>query len=95
MHILLDKRLPCVNTDRMYIKVRVKTGAKNETVRKVTDGIFEISVREKPEQNAANKRVLELIARELRIRASALRIVSGHHRPSKVLAIVDKHLAKA
>lgn len=71
----------------MHIKVKVKTGAKNETLRKVSDAQFEISVREKPEQNAANDRVIALIARHFQIAGNAVRIVKGHHRASKILTV--------
>ena len=71
----------------MHIKVRVKTGAKNERVRKVADDCFEINVREKPEANAANRRVLELLAMHLNISRKRLRITKGHHSPSKHVAV--------
>lgn len=71
----------------MYLKVRVKTKAKNESVKKVSADHYEVSVREKPEGNAANKRVLTLMARELGIPAARLRITKGHHSPSKILTV--------
>ena len=71
----------------MHIKVRVKTGAKNEEVRKVSEDLFDISVREKPEQNMANDRVVALVARGLEVPASRVRIVRGHYRTSKTLQI--------
>lgn len=71
----------------MHIKVRVKTGAKNESVRSVSGSEFEISVREKPEQNAANRRVVELLALTLHIPATKLHIVKGHRKPSKILSV--------
>jgi uncharacterized protein YggU (UPF0235/DUF167 family) len=48
----------------MDITVRAKTGAEKEIVRKVSDDRFEISisVREKPENNLANHRVVALVA---------------------------------
>ena len=73
----------------MYVKVRVKAGAKKEEVRLVSKTHFAISVREKPLQNLANKRVIELIARHFRVPAKAVRIVSGHRSPSKILSLPD------
>jgi uncharacterized protein YggU (UPF0235/DUF167 family) len=70
----------------MHIKVRVKTGAKNETVRRLADGRFEISVREKSEANRANARVIELVAKNLGLPIKTVRIVKGHHHPSKILS---------
>ncbi len=71
----------------MHIKVRVKTGAKNESIRELAEGRFEISVREKPEANMANERVVELVAGRLGLPVKKLRIVKGHHHPSKILSI--------
>jgi len=71
----------------MHIKVRVKTGAKNESIREVSEGKFEISVREKPEANMANERVVELVALYLKVPVKRVRIVKGHHHPSKILSV--------
>ncbi len=72
----------------MYIKVHVVTGAKKELIIKKANDLYEVSVREPAEQNLANRRVLELIARELGIPYGKARIVSGHHSPSKILSIM-------
>jgi uncharacterized protein YggU (UPF0235/DUF167 family) len=74
----------------MHIKVRVKTGAKNESVKKISGDHYELSVREKPEANMANKRVLVLMARTLKIPVERIRITKGHHSPSKILTYLDK-----
>ncbi len=71
----------------MYIKVRVKTGAKNELISAVSRDHFEISVRQKPEQNMANRRIVELVALQFALSAKKVRIVSGHHSPSKILSV--------
>lgn len=71
----------------MLIKVRVKTGAKRESLKKVGDR-YEVAVREKPERNAANARVLALMAAELGVSQKKLRIIKGHHSPSKTLSIL-------
>lgn len=69
----------------MYVKVRVKTKAKNESVKKISDDHYEVAVREKPEGNAANKRVLALMALELGLPVARVRITKGHRSPSKIL----------
>ncbi len=73
----------------MHIKVRVKTEAKNESVRELAVGRYEISVREKPEDNLANRRVIVLLAERLGIPAKNIRIIKGHHHPSKILSTVE------
>ena len=73
----------------MLIRVKVKTGMKNESIRKTSGTVFEISVREKPEANQANARVVALIVRHFRLAAKKVRIMSGHHKTSKLLEIQD------
>jgi len=71
----------------MYIKVEVLADAKNELVEKRSTDSFFISVREKAEQNMANRRVLELIRREFGGAGVIAKIISGHHSPHKILSV--------
>jgi len=72
----------------MYIKVKVLAGSKKEIVEKESDDHYRISVKEKAENNQANKRILEIMHE--RFSSSQIRIISGHHSPSKILSIEDK-----
>lgn len=72
----------------MYIKVHVHTGAKKESLTELSQDHFAVSVKQKPLQNLANRRVVELIAAHLHIPAKSVRIVSGHHAPSKILSVL-------
>ena len=71
----------------MYIKVRVRAGAKKESFVVASSDHFEISVKEPAEENRANKRVIELVAKHFQIPTAKVRIKSGHHAPSKMLTI--------
>ena len=71
----------------MYIHVRVTTDAKREQVKKLSDTHFAILVKEPAERNKANRRVVELVAEQLGIPPAQVRIVSGHHAPSKLLLV--------
>jgi uncharacterized protein YggU (UPF0235/DUF167 family) len=71
----------------MHITVSVKTGARKEAVEKVSDSRYKITVREEAERNEANERVVQIISRELQVPAAKVRIVSGHHKPAKLVAI--------
>lgn len=71
----------------MYLKISVVTEAKEESVKKTGSDSFDICVREKAEQNQANKRVLELIRAQFGGKAGAIRIVSGHHSPHKIVSV--------
>ena len=79
----------------MYIKVRVIAGAKKEEVILEKPNYFKIFVREKAERNAANKRIMEIVARQYKIKPAQVRIISGHHSPSKLLSVdVEKVVTK-
>jgi uncharacterized protein YggU (UPF0235/DUF167 family) len=73
----------------MYIKVRVAAGAKRETVTKVSKSSYKISVKEPAERNLANGRVIEIIAAQLKVPANKIRIINGHHSPSKLLSVSE------
>ncbi|MDO8482653.1 MAG: DUF167 family protein [bacterium] len=75
----------------MYIKVEVIARAKEEYVRKTGPDSFVISVREKAEQNSANRRVLELMRLEFGGRGVQIKIISGHHSPRKILSVEKKN----
>jgi uncharacterized protein (TIGR00251 family) len=69
----------------VYIKVRVKTEQKKEVVTRESPDHFEISLKEPAERNLANSRILEIF-REL-FPEKPVRIISGHHSPSKIISI--------
>ena len=71
----------------MYVKARVRAGMKAESFRKVSDAHFEIAVREKAERNEANLRVVALVAEHFMLPSGKVRIVNGHHSPSKLLSV--------
>ena len=69
----------------MYLKIKVVPDSKIEKVEQLKDDELRIWVKVPAENNAANTRVLEII-RELYPNQS-VRIVSGHHSPSKIVSI--------
>ncbi|MCC7004416.1 DUF167 domain-containing protein [Candidatus Nomurabacteria bacterium] len=71
----------------MYIKVKVDAGAGKEIFKKISEDHFEISVKEKAEQNMGNKRVLELVREYFAGKAKSIKIVNGHHSSSKILSV--------
>jgi uncharacterized protein YggU (UPF0235/DUF167 family) len=66
-----------------FVRVRAEAGARREMVVREGDDVFEIAVKEKAEQGRANVRIRELLAAQLGVAVSDLRLVSGAHRPSK------------
>ena len=60
---------------------------KKESLVEKSKDYFEISVREKAEQNMANVRVLELVAMHFGIEKNRTRIINGHKHPNKLIFI--------
>ena len=71
----------------MYVKVRVTADAKKELFKKVSDNSFAVSVREEAKQNLANRRIITLVAEHFGVPTNKVRIISGHHSPSKILSV--------
>lgn len=69
----------------MYLKLKVTVDSKSQRIEKVSDDLWRVWVKVPAENNAANTRVLELV-REAYPNQS-VRIVSGHHSPSKIVSI--------
>ena len=71
----------------MYIRAHVTADARRDRIEKVQDGVYAITVRVPAEGNQANTRVRELIADELALSTTQVRIVSGHQKGSKMIHI--------
>jgi len=67
--------------------VKVQAGAKKEKFTQKSKDHFVAQVTEKAERNMANTRIIELVADNFKISKSKVRIVNGHHHPSKLLVI--------
>lgn len=67
--------------------VRVVTGARKELVTKESDTEFYIEVREKAERNQANKRIREIVSRELAVPLAQVHLLTGHHSSSKIYVV--------
>ena len=72
-----------------YIHLKVTAGAKKESFVKKSKDHFIMSIKEKAERNMANTRVVQLIAEYFKVSKSKVRIVNGHHHPSKLLVIEE------
>ena len=69
----------------MYIRVRVKTSQRAEKVEVQSPTHFIISVKEKPERNRANMRIIEIF--QGRFKTKSVRIIHGVHHPVKMLSV--------
>ncbi len=73
----------------MYIKVKVTPGARKEVCEDKGGNRFVVSVKEKAEGNKATARVLFLIARQVGVSVSKLRILTGHRARNKTLEVLE------
>ena len=73
----------------MYIHVRVIPKARKEVFEQEGKDRFKIAVREPALRNAANERVVELLARHFKLPSSAFCIINGHTAPTKLISIKD------
>lgn len=69
----------------MYIKIKVVADSRNEKVEQKKEDEYHIWVKEKAEQNMANRRILEILGEIFS--GKDIRIISGHHSPSKIISI--------
>lgn len=74
----------------MYIRVHAIPGTKKERVTRESDTEFYISVKEPAEHNLANRRITEILARELGVPAVQVRMLTGHHSRSKLYSVETK-----
>lgn len=72
----------------LLIKVRVYPGSKKEEVARVGDDTLRVSVRERPENNAANARVKELLALYFAVPTGRVRLVNGARATHKIFEIL-------
>jgi len=67
-------------------KVRVKASARRDAIVQKTKDSFVVSVDAHTKGGEANRRVLELLRRHLGADVD-IRIVHGHHSPSKIVSV--------
>ncbi len=71
----------------MLIRIHVKTAAKKEGIVQKGADRLEISLKEKPERNEANKKLVTLVGKHFSVPVGKVKIVIGHKRPSKIVSI--------
>jgi len=77
--------------------VKVVPGSSKTCVCGLLDGIVKIKISAAPEKGKANRRLLEFLAKQLRVRKNAVSIISGQSSPVKrvqVLGISGESLLK-
>jgi len=69
----------------MLIKVKVKTKIKRPYFKELKEGEFEVGLKEKREQNLANKALVNLL--KDKFPNKRIKIISGLKSPSKIIEI--------
>jgi uncharacterized protein (TIGR00251 family) len=69
----------------MYIKLKVVPDAREEKVEQLKDDEYRVWVKVPAENNLANSKVLEIF--RSKFPGTSIRIISGHHSPSKIISI--------
>lgn len=71
----------------MIIRVKAHPKSKKELIVKKSDDRFEIFVKEKPENGAANSAVLSLISEYFSVSVKKMRIIRGVTTPNKIIEL--------
>lgn len=72
----------------MKIFVQVKPGAKKELAEKISDNIFMVFVKARPEKGLANEAVVKVMAEYFGIAKSRVRMMAGQTSRKKILEIL-------
>ena len=73
----------------MLIHVKIHPSSKEDKIVQKNDTSFIVYVKDPAEGNMANRKMVLLVADKFNIIKSKVRIVTGHHQPSKILEILD------
>jgi uncharacterized protein YggU (UPF0235/DUF167 family) len=72
-----------------FVTVTVTPGAKKESCVNTHKDRYAIGVKERAHKNAANKRLLLVLARHLDVAPKKLRIVTGHRGRNKRVEVLE------
>lgn len=72
----------------MKIRVKVKPNSRMESIKRVEADYYEIKVTVPPEKGKANKRVIEILSKHLKIPKTRISIIKGETGREKLLEIM-------
>jgi hypothetical protein len=79
------------------LPVRAQPGSRRNELRGEQDGMLKVCVTQSPEKGKANKAVIELIAKSLKLRKSQIELLSGetsHQKRFLIRGITPEELAQ-
>jgi uncharacterized protein len=71
------------------LPVRAQPGARRNELRGEQNGALKVCVTQSPEKGKANKAVIELIAKSLKLKKSQIQLLSGETSHQKIFLIRD------
>jgi len=71
----------------MKISIKAKPKAREDSIEKIDENNFIVSVKELPIQGRANRAIIGILAEYFNITPSSIRIVSGHNSRHKIIEI--------
>ncbi len=72
----------------MILRVRAKPKSKVECVKEIEKDLYEVAVKEPPEDGKANERIIELLAEHFGVSKSKVKLLKGHTSRLKVFEII-------
>ena len=71
----------------MIVKVKVKPNAKKEEIKELDKDFYEIRVTVVPEKGKANKKVIEILSKHLKVPKSRIKLIRGETSREKLFEI--------
>lgn len=71
----------------MMIEVRAKPGSKGEYVKKLSDEVYEVAVKEPAEKGRANNRIVELLGEHFGVPKSRVVLIRGKTSKMKLFQV--------
>ena len=75
--------------DGVLLPVRALAGARTDALRGWQDGHLKVAVTQIPEKGKANKAIVELLAKRLKLRRSQIKLVNGTSSSQKQFLVED------
>ncbi|MFQ5455710.1 MAG: DUF167 domain-containing protein [Nitrospirota bacterium] len=72
------------------IEVKVQTGARQEGIEYLSDGMLKARIKAIPQKGEANARLIELLAGEFKISKKSIKIIKGKRSKIKLISIRDR-----
>lgn len=74
----------------MILQVRVIPKAKFNRIQELTDNSLKIHITQAPEDNKANKAVIEIVRRHYGVKKNQISIIKGEHSQNKLIEITGQ-----